>query len=140
MADFDRQLAVMFGRPTMISGQSNVPLPQMVDDEYLQEFSEGCQPSHVHSQMATLVYSSRLFNILRKILETFYFGDDAIMRRSDMPSWSYRSLQSVLQFNNSLDDFLSSLPQYLVIDSQTGFLKYQTNNGVSLGAKILHLR
>ena len=138
--DLYRQIAVIFGRPTMIHAQIRVALPLMINDEYLREDGEGCQPSHIYSQMAAFVYSSKLFDILNDILNTFYFNNNTIFRRLGSSSWSYQDLETVLRLNNSLDEFMESLPPYLSIDPKTGSPEYQVDSKIALGARILYSR
>ncbi|CAH0044582.1 unnamed protein product [Clonostachys solani] len=136
---FDRQLAVTFGRPTMIYGCSKVPLPLQIDDEYLLEDGEGSQP-HQPAQMSSFVYSSKLFDILNEILTSFYFDKSNEPQPPNTPSASYRELSTVMRLNSALDDFQDTLPSYLVISPDSANPITPVQDKIALGAKILYSR
>ncbi|KAL6360874.1 hypothetical protein LRP88_06582 [Fusarium phalaenopsidis] len=133
----DRQLACTFGRPTMISTKSKVPMPLMIDDEYLLEDGEGRQPSHLNPQLASFVYSNKLFDILHGILVSFYEKKNTVFRRLDTQFWSCDQLNTVLELNMALNEFRDSLPGYLSVPPQ---MEAPRNPRIELGAKILYSR
>ncbi|VUC32115.1 unnamed protein product [Clonostachys rosea] len=135
----DRQLAVTFGRPTMIYGHSKIPLPLMVDDEYLLEDGEGSQP-HEPAQMSSFVYSCKLFDILNEILSSFYADKSNEPQSSNTHSASYQELSTVMRLNSALDDFQDTLPRYLVISPDSANTIASVHDKISLGAKILYSR
>lgn len=121
----------------MISYQSRVPLPQMIDDEYLLEDGEGSQPSHVNPQLGSFVYSSKLFDILNDILVSFYVKTNTVFLRSETRSWSCEELDAVLRLNMALNEFQDSLPSYLTVPQKSETTK---DSKVDIGAKILYSR
>ncbi|KAH7142956.1 fungal-specific transcription factor domain-containing protein, partial [Dactylonectria estremocensis] len=133
----DRQFAVTFGRPTMISAQSKVPMPLMIDDEYLVEDGEGSQPSHLNSQLSSFVYSNKLFDILNDILVAFYMKKNTIFQKSDTHSCDCDELNTILKFNRALYEFRDSLPSYLAIPQQS---ESPRDPKIELGARILYSR
>ncbi|KAM5369018.1 hypothetical protein ACJZ2D_009221 [Fusarium nematophilum] len=136
----DRQLAVTFGRPTMISTPTEVPLPQMIDDDYLLEVGEGAQPSRLNSQIGAFVYSNKLFDILNDILGTFYTGKSTLFQRKHTCDWGFQDLETVLRFNRALNEFWHSLPRYLANHGEAETSNNSQEARVALGAKILYSR
>lgn len=100
-----------FGRPFMIGESYNTKIPTMIDDEFLQEVGIGTQPPNVPSQMGLFVSSCKLFEILTDILSTFYVGKDDSSWKQD--KCTQEMIAGALSFNRRLDEFASSIPDYL---------------------------
>lgn len=135
-------VALAFGRPTMISTRCNVPLPLMVDDEYLLGNGEGCQPSQSKSRMGLFIYSIKLFDIMNDVLFSCYFQKDGrySSQDADIQRWSQQRLDEVLRLNSALDDFIETLPDHLRIKhtrESTGDLQ---GNRSLLQARVLYSR
>uniref|UniRef100_A0A8H7K6U5 Zn(2)-C6 fungal-type domain-containing protein n=1 Tax=Bionectria ochroleuca TaxID=29856 RepID=A0A8H7K6U5_BIOOC len=135
----DRQLAVTFGRPTMIHGRSNIPLPLLMDDEHLLEGGEGSQP-HQPAQMSSFVYSCKLFEILNEILFSFYSDKSNESQPPNPSSAPYQELSTVMRLNSALDNFHDTLPSYLVISPDSANPITPVHDKITLGAKILYSR
>lgn len=103
----------------MLSKSWNVPIPALVDDEYLSNAVEGRQPKGRPCTLGLFVSSCGLFELLEEILSSFYSAE----RTSDSALQSYTSdkcrelVEPVLQFNRRLDRFIDSVPKYLRISS-----------------------
>jgi hypothetical protein len=59
--------SVSFERPPALSKDSPVPLPALIDDEYLSEIVEGQQPQSIPSRLGFFVYMIKLINIREKL-------------------------------------------------------------------------
>ncbi|KAJ3539946.1 hypothetical protein NM208_g5279 [Fusarium decemcellulare] len=136
----DRQLAVTFGRPTMISNYSEVSKPLMIDDEFLLEDGEGTQPSHLTPRMGSFVYSLKLFDILNEILATFYARKNTFFQGHDTASWDCQELDVVLRFNMQLNKFWESVPDYLAVSQGSEESNTTDSARIAPGAKILYSR
>jgi hypothetical protein len=110
-ANVARLLAMTFGRPVMIADSYNVPLPCLIDDEYLSRDSEASQPAHTPSRLGLFVFSCRLFEILADILGSFYAAES----RSGLEAGAcvQDMVMQVLNFNSRLDEFMASVPDDL---------------------------
>lgn len=127
-----------FGRPTMVNTSHGTPVPSLIDDEYLRTDGEGIQPKGVNSQMSLFVYSCRLFEILNDILSSFYAVDSSPdpvsqSRLQDMVS-------EALSFNRRLDDFITSLPDYLKTAQSSQVVISEKNNYTNLQQQVLYCR
>ncbi|KAF3395135.1 hypothetical protein DPV78_009209 [Talaromyces pinophilus] len=126
----DRVLAVSLGRQSMILPGSSVPLPQMIDDEYLLDEGEGCQPPQLRSFIEGFVYSIRLFDILHDVLIACYspsIGGDVLDKQ----------LSTVMRINSDLDRFLQDLPPHLSVEKRP---EDSQDNSFSLYCNILNYR
>lgn len=133
------QLAVTFGRPTMTYGHLKIPLPLLIDDEYLLEDGDGSQP-HQPAQMSSFVYSCKLFDILNEILLNFYSDKSNEPQPSSPSSAPYQELGTVMRLNSALDDFQDTLPSYLIISPDSANPITPVHDKIALGAKILYSR
>ena len=136
----NRQLACTFGRPPMILESSDVPLPEMIDDEYLLENSQGVQPTNVSPQMGCFVYSSHLFDILHEILVEIYVKKKANPQEQNALCWSGEGLQTIMTYHRALSKFQETLPAYLIKDDNNMSPSSIAESGIALGSKILHSR
>jgi hypothetical protein len=130
-----------FGRPVMISTKWAVPLPSLIDDEYLQTQGEGVQPQDVPSRLGLLAYSSKLFLVLEDILSTFYSShpDFNVTEVAEDEVNADKILSDVLSLNRRLDNFLAEMPLYL---RYVGPPMQETspNRSVEIQRQVLHCR
>lgn len=101
----DRLLAMTFGRPSMIDKAHTIPIPAMIDDDYLSDREEARQPPGIHSRLGLFVYSCKLFEILEDILDLFY-RDTGSHRSANGANQVAEIVTPVLDFNRRLDSFL----------------------------------
>ncbi|KAH8685020.1 fungal-specific transcription factor domain-containing protein [Ilyonectria robusta] len=118
--NLDRLLAMTFGRPTMINKGNAVPLPAMVDDEFLSEHAEGVQPPETPSYLGLFVSSCTLLELLEKVLEFLSKNEHTPSFESQLEASKYRTemVMAVLDLNRQLDDFSISIPSYLRVAVQ----------------------
>jgi hypothetical protein len=109
-----------FGRLPMIITIRAVPLPQVIDDEYLEEDGEGSQPTGSLSKLGLLYYSSQLLEILQDVLTILYQDskDGPQLSRKVQPDFQ-KTLGQALELNDRLDVFVKDLPEYLAADFPT---------------------
>jgi hypothetical protein len=108
----DRLLSMTFGRPSMIGRSTTVPIPALVDDEYLSDKIEASQPAGVQSRLGLFVSSCELFEILEEILDLFYRdGGNGATHTAEL-------VTPVLDFNRRLDKFVDNVPDYLRIQGR----------------------
>ncbi|PVH74426.1 hypothetical protein DL98DRAFT_429464 [Cadophora sp. DSE1049] len=135
----DRLLAMTFGRPAMITRSWDIPIPLLIDDEFLQIDGDGHQPSNIPSRMGLFVYSSKLYDILDKILITFYVEPETSKPISTDDSLQ-KLLSNVLTFNRQLDGFHNSAPEYLRLPAKVAHSGIHMNSNIQLQAQILNCR
>lgn len=136
----DRLLSMTFGRPVMISTKWDVPLPSLIDDEFLREQQgEGSQPPGTPSRLGLLVYSSKLFLILDDILSTFYSSHPEFNVTEMAPDdvRADRILSDVMSINRRLDRFLEDVPTYLRCTPEQAT---NPDKSVELQRQVLHCR
>lgn len=125
-----------FGRPAMITRSWDVPTPVLVDEEYLHRSNEPSQPPDVPSRLGLFVYSTKLYDILDKILTVFY--NEPVTAQAPTSSLTYIPIQdvlsNVLDYNRQLDVFHGSIPDYL------RFGLHSEHSGIQLQAQILTCR
>lgn len=106
-----------FGRPTMVHEPNTVPVPDNVDDEYLQIHGEGSQPAGLPSRLGLFVHSCSLLEILRDVLHFVATCEPAVERVTGENAKAPRPMDDlvapVLEINRRLDDFSRALPEYL---------------------------
>lgn len=127
-----------FGRPTMVNGSYGTPMPSLIDDEYLCTDGEGIQPKGVNSRMGLFVYSCRLFEILKDILSSFYAVDASSEPIGE--SRLHSMVSEVLNFNRRLDDFITSLPNYLKTAKSSPVNMSERNSCTNLQQQVLYCR
>lgn len=103
--NLDTLLAMTFGRPSMIDKSHSVPIPTMIDDDYLSDQEEAIQPPGIYSRLGMFVYSCKLFVILEEILELFY-RDTGSQRSGHGMTQVAELVTPVLDFNRRLDSFM----------------------------------
>jgi len=120
-----------FGRPTMLQDAGKVPIPMLIDDEFLRDDGEeGHQPTDVPSRLGLFVSSCTLFEHLAEILRTFY---TASSEPDDL-------VEIVLRLNRRLDSFAKSVPDYLQTSEVSPLVVSEKNNCVSLQQQVLYCR
>jgi len=139
--NLDRLLAMTFGRPTMLSHSWTVPIPKLIDDEYLSNTIENEQPAGIPSNLGLFVSSCRLFELLEEILRSFYSGDPTpdLSKHETASSMAKSLIEPVLQYNRRLDDFLANVPPYLRISENADILAFN-NNSLELQKQVLYCR
>jgi hypothetical protein len=107
-SSIDRLLSMTFGRPSMIGRSTTVPIPALIDDEYLSDRIEAKQPGGVNSRLGLFVSSCELFEILEEILDLFYRDGGNGAKQAD------ELVTPVLDFNRRLDKYVEvSVPSCL---------------------------
>lgn len=127
----------------MIGKSWNVPMPSLIDDEYLfDNGEEGVQPAHVPSRMGLFVWSCPLFEILAEILGYFYIDDggDGYPKHLGSEVCNKEVLPRVLDFNRRLDNLFDSIPEYLKTTKITRPTISDKNSSVNLQQQVLYCR
>jgi len=130
-----------FGRPTMLSTSWDVPVPALIDDEYLNNATEGFQPAGKPSVMGLFVSSCNLFELLEEILNSFYSGEPFpdLSKQEKASEMAKAFIAPVLQYNRRLDKFIDSVPEYLKLTEYGDGMKF-SNNSVNLQQQVLYCR
>jgi hypothetical protein len=138
---FSRLLAMTFGRPTMLSTSWDVPVPALIDDEYLNNATEGFQPAGKPSVMGLFISSCNLFELLEEILKSFYSGEPFpdLSKQETASEMAKAFIAPVLQYNRRLDKFIDSVPDYLKLTEYGDGMKF-SNNSVTLQQQVLYCR
>ena len=126
----------------MLSNSWNVPVPLLVDDEYLSVQGEGEQPPEIPSRLGLFVSSCRLFEILHEILLKFYAEDSGI-RNAQHPepdAYAREIIGDVLNYNRRLDMFRESIPAYLRTTGTSHITISEKNSCVHLQQQVLYCR
>jgi hypothetical protein len=143
LTDGARLVAMTFGRPIMISRPGNVPVPSLIDDEYLSDNGEdGAQPADVPSRLGLFISSCKLFELLADILECFYVdnSETGIARNLESKTRGKDMLADALDFNRRLDKFAESIPEYLQTSEISELLISEQNSCGSLQQQVLYCR
>ncbi|KAF4453989.1 transcriptional regulatory [Fusarium albosuccineum] len=108
----DRYLQIFWN---IVHPDSQVPLPQMIDDEYLLEDGEGTQPEDSPCRKGLFVYTVRLLDILSEVLGSFYAeaGHAQIVSSDKNQHTSIPDLHEMLRLNSKLDQLLEAIPASL---------------------------
>jgi hypothetical protein len=134
-----RLSATTFGRPVLHCRPHAIPLPKPIDDEYLSEFDEGCQPENSPSRIAFFIYNMKLFDVLDEILCKFYsHGYQKLAQDGTVTSSQY--LSDVPRLCSELDQFVESLPGHLKADRDMGALEDESASCFHMQAMILKSR
>ncbi|KAL9553656.1 hypothetical protein MBANPS3_003189 [Mucor bainieri] len=124
----DRVISMAYGRPFMIPISRDLKLPQAIDDELLTAAPRppATQPASKPSQMAFLVHTIQLYEIMGEILLTLYSDGDTFGGAVDHASPSARSdidgdnlatsLNSILKLEMALCSWKQDLPPFLQHD------------------------
>lgn len=136
-------LSMTFGRPVMISARSGVPIPSLIDDEYLRVQGEGTQPAGTPSGLGLLAYSSRLFVILDDILSDFYSSNPGcnVTEMAADEIQVQKILSDIMSRNRRLDEFLEQIPDYMRYEtSASRNMSSFQERSVEIQRQILHCR
>jgi hypothetical protein len=138
----DRLTAMTFGRPTMLSNSWNVPIPLLIDDEYLSVQGEGVQPPDVPCRLGLFVSSCKLFEILHDILFSFYAKDPGmgLSKQLESDPGARDLLKDALDYNRRLDKFNDSIPEYLRTATSSHITVSEKNSCVNLQQQVLYCR
>jgi hypothetical protein len=141
LTELFRLLAMTFGRPTMLSSSWDVPVPALIDDEYLNNGTEGHQPEGKPSVMGLFVSSCDLFQLLEEILNSFYSGEPFpdLSKQEKASDMAKAFIAPVLQYNRRLDEFIDSVPSYLKLGQYGEGAKFNSNS-VALQQQVLYSR
>lgn len=126
----------------MISNAWNVPVPLLIDDEYLNIEGEGVQPPAVPSRMGLFVSSCKLFEILHDVLSTFYAGDAGTRNAKQIETeiLPQEIIENVLSYNRRLDSFKKSIPEYLRTERTSHITVSSKNSCINLQQQVLYCR
>ncbi|RSL47701.1 hypothetical protein CEP53_009834 [Fusarium sp. AF-6] len=138
----DKLLSMTFGRPAMISTSWHVPLPSLIDDEYLSADGEGEQPQDKPSRMGLLIWSSKLFLILDEILLSFYapHPQKSVDTMSENDLNVQQIISDVMVLNRRIEEFFDSIPGYLRLQPGSEFTAEQQELSVTIQKQILNCR
>lgn len=136
-----RLLAMTFGRPSMIGRTTDVPIPDLIDDEYLGDRGPGSQPGSINSRLGLFVSSSRLFDLLEEILELFYRDSSGVVSHRQVQGVTRTAelLTPVLDLNRRLDHFVEGVPDYLQIPARPAAVATHEDH-VHLQQQVLYCR
>jgi len=105
---FLRLTSISFERSPTLSRALPVPLPALIDDEYLSETGEGQQPPNLPSRLELFVYSIKLNNIREKLPRHKVQNAPTGKRR-----FSGQDIGTTLQIMTEVDRFVETLPSHL---------------------------
>lgn len=111
----------------------------MIDDEFLQVEEEGQQPVNIPSRLGLFVWSLKLYDILDKILVTFYTIETPTPMSTD--DSIQKLLSDAMTYNRQLDVFEQSIPEYLRLPAKDGPQgPYANTPSIQIQARILKCR
>lgn len=124
-----------FDRPRALSKDTSVPLPQLIDDEYLSKTDEGHQPHNIPSRLTFFIYAIKLLNIRERsrVVETQKV-------KADRAAYSGQELGATLDLISDLDHFVETLPTYLQVDHGHALLEPVDETYFQLQARVLKAR
>ena len=124
----------------MINRPNDVPLPLMIDDEYLSNSHEGEQPQSIPSRLGAFVFSRKLFDLLGLVLS--FLSSPALNATTQTKDLGPVGdiLAQVLELNRKLDVFSESVPPYLRKTETTSPFTAANDNHVHLQQRVLHCR
>ncbi|KAJ5671728.1 hypothetical protein N7507_000855 [Penicillium longicatenatum] len=109
-----RAVSTILGRPVMISHTPSTPLPEPIDDEYLVvESSECAQPSGLFSRIEWFIATLKLYDLLRKTLNTLYNNIEKQTRDQSVDRGrmeTLRQIECITQIDAELQDFRLTVP------------------------------
>ncbi|QIX00436.1 hypothetical protein AMS68_005953 [Peltaster fructicola] len=129
----DRVVAMVFGRPAATQ-KTDLPLPSMIDDEYLSEDIRGVQPREQLPKLGLFNYSCLLFDILEDILSTFYTGNTVTSERNAEDE-AHSMVTAVIGFTKRIDNFVAKVPEWLLVEHDL-----HTDSHVRLQQRVLRSR
>lgn len=96
----------------MMVYRCDVPLPAIIDDEYMLEDGEGVQPPDIPSRMALFVHSATLFTVLEEVFTTFYHSQGGTVNHDSTDFESSEALSNVLRIEAMLKQWKDELPDF----------------------------
>lgn len=125
----------------MLSNSSSVPLPLMIDDEYLRFDVEGAQPVNTQSRIGSFVFTIKLLDILNEVLQSFYAQDDQAQAPATgkNEATTMPDLHEMLRLNSKLDQFSEALPECLRLQNILLSSHTPTSSAI-LQARVLYCR
>lgn len=125
----------------MISSFS-LPLPLLVDDEFLLSNGEGQQPEDTISYLGLFVSSITLYEIMADVLAMSSAYRELRLRETQKsrPWWDFHSLDRILEINKALEEFELSLPTHLRAPQSYDEAIKNSQRMAWIQAKILHCR
>ncbi|EEU48925.1 uncharacterized protein NECHADRAFT_75561 [Fusarium vanettenii 77-13-4] len=138
----DKLLSMTFGRPAMISSSWHVPLPSLIDDEYLSAHGQGEQPQNRPSRLGLLIWSSKLFLILDEILLSFYapHPQKTVDTMSENDLNVQKIISDIMVLNRRIEEFFESIPEYLRLETGSELIPEQQELSVTIQKQILNCR
>lgn len=125
----------------MIHKANAVPIPAMIDDEFLLAKKEGQQPRSTPCRLGLFVSSCALLELLEEVLE-FHSEHEPTMSLQDHPDaedGTEELVRRVMELNRRLDNFSATIPTYLKLnDRENTNTRYA--NQVRLQQHVLHCR
>lgn len=136
-----RLLAMTFGRPSMIGRSTDVPIPDLIDDEYLGDRVVSSQPQNTRSRLGLFVSSCTLFDLLEEILELFYRDSSGVVSHRQIQGVTRTAelLTPVLDLNRRLDEFVEGIPDYLQVPARPAYEAIHEDH-VHLQQQVLYCR
>ncbi|KAI8640257.1 fungal-specific transcription factor domain-containing protein [Parasitella parasitica] len=150
----DRVISMAYGRPFMIPISRDLKLPQAIDDELLTVAPRppALQPKTKPSQMAFLVHTIQLYEIMGEILLTLYSDGETFGGAMDTAFPSARSeidgsnlatsLNSIIKLEMALSSWKQNLPPFLQHDQGSDsifLLEKDENEAKKLLRQYLHV-
>ena len=131
-----------FGRPSMISQRTKVPMPSMTEDNCLLENQTYIPQASVQSRMGLFICSLKLFEILDEVLRlSFSHGDSTYSSTEvNLQDRVRQQMPDVLRLNAKLDAFLESLPSHLQVHLPSEDPTVPRTNSTLLQARVLTCR
>lgn len=126
----------------MISTSWHVPLPSLIDDEYLSTDGQGEQPQNKPSRMGLLICSSKLFLILDEILLSFYapHPQKTVDTMSENDLNVQKIISDIMVLNRRIEEFFESIPEYLRLETRSELIPEQQELSVTIQKQILNCR
>lgn len=126
-----RMVSISFDRPRALP-DIPVPLPELVDDEYLSETGKGKQPQSVPSRLEFFARATELLNIRERLplVESYHHS-------TGRKRYSGKALGDTLDLLSDLDHFLEALPPYLRTDHTFAFPASANEDCFRLQAQVL---
>lgn len=104
--------AATYGWPMVLHDSESVPLPQAIDDEYLQETGEGEQPENIPSRVSFYVEYIKLCETICGDVLAVLYTTGPEDNKDDKP----KSSQYMTELPNlcaRMDEFFKALPAHL---------------------------
>lgn len=134
----DRNAALIFGMPMVITRSFQVNLPQLLESNYVTERSLERPPQEEHPTiMSFFEQTIKLYGILADVLRDLYFDRYGDGTHPEETQSLQGFLTKILEFDDRLGSFQKGLPDFLVIENLDNI---KVEDTISRKATILHLR